>query len=522
MGKTQLVLHYAERHRSRYDTILWIDAHDRASILSSYQGCCTALSIRFEEKPSPARLQDAEPVQKLRQWLASRGKDQKWLVIFDNADNLSEIDFVIPSNESAGSVIVTSQDGKAGRHLKAKTTAVDKMNVEEAKTLLAACTNLKSFEDHLILSFLLEELSNRLDGIALAIDLAGARIRDDLENMPEMYGTDENEAAVGAVKQYLIDLAKQKRSVLSSSEYSGVSAYKKTIWTVWETVLDSLERSKQSDAGCKAFPLHLLKLAALLGPRVVHREVFRSASQSLHEVCAEMKADVELPEWFKCLLELSDDSTWDTFAYRASMSRLLRFHLVRSTAEEVFNFTKSFDIGDPIKASWPGFAMHGLVRWRTVTETTQREYELCRAILVAAACRTNSEYHGGVDFRVVLKGYLPRSDHVWDLQHLTHRGTADLFLTFGTTYLSVLDFDLAGHFLLHAHLTRRRVLGAHDPATLEIGAELHMLKGLAGVKEAGDYTDLCKSAAYYGSRLSPVKVSRECQTKSIARFSAMT
>jgi hypothetical protein len=75
-----------------------------------------------------------------------------------------------------------------------------------------------------------------------------------------------------------------------------------------------LELSERSDAEASAFPMHLLRLADLLGPEIVHREL---SSQSLDKVCLELT--VNLPLWFRCLLKLSETGIWDDFAYRQSM-----------------------------------------------------------------------------------------------------------------------------------------------------------------------------------------------------------
>lgn len=472
-GKTQLVLHYVETYKGRYDTILWVDAYDEASVLSSYQRCCNALSISLEHKSNPARLQDAAAVQELHQWLAERGKDQKWLVIFDKADNLADLSLVIPSNKSAGSVIVTSQDANVARLLpRAKTLTVDKMRVEEGKALLVECMDLKAAETHEKLPHLLEELTNLLDGIALVIDLAGARIRNDMSGRHDLGIVDAHDAAVSAIERYFIEFDKHKRSILSDREYNDVSPYKKTIWTVWETVLSSLEQSKQRHADTKAFPLQLLKLASFLTPNITHREVFRSASQSLHRVCA---GSAQCPQWFRRLLHLSDDGTWDSFAYDQSVKILTRFHLVRLVDDYTLNNDWIMCLDYRHLVLWPGFEMHGLVRWRAREEATQMGYELCRTVLVEASCRTTNEYDDGIDFRLVMRGYLPQKDHVWQLQGLTCPAFADLCATFGTTLLRVKDFCMAEHLLLWAYLVRHELSTRFSFTKSQIAVDLCVL-----------------------------------------------
>jgi hypothetical protein len=276
-------------------------ANSDMQVRSSFARCCNALSIQFEREQSPGPVYDASPAQKLREWLALRAEDQKWLVTLDNADTFDHLSRIVPWNKSADSVIVTSQDGKAAKPFPgARTLVIDEMEIEEAKTLLAQCMNISLPETHFEAMSLLEEVAHRLDGIALAVELAGACIRNDLKIRDHGQNADASERVVAGLNRYIADLEHHKKSMLSDSAYNNTSSYEKTIWNVWETVSSSFERCEKSDAEASAFPMHLLRLAALLGPDIIHRELFGSASQSLEEVC--LGLSVDLPRWFKCLL----------------------------------------------------------------------------------------------------------------------------------------------------------------------------------------------------------------------------
>jgi hypothetical protein len=133
-GKTQLVLRYIEQHKNRYDTILWLDVRDGITTMSSSKRCCGALSIAFDPRPTHDLLRDEPAVQKLLKWLSVREQGQKWLVVLDNADELDQLPQIVPQNAHAGSVIITSQDGKAAELLqRAKSTKVDKMGMNKGK-----------------------------------------------------------------------------------------------------------------------------------------------------------------------------------------------------------------------------------------------------------------------------------------------------------------------------------------------------------------------------------------------------
>jgi hypothetical protein len=399
---------------------------------------------KLERTQTSDAFHDDPVVQKLHHWLASRGEDQKWLVVFDNADTLDHLSLIIPQNKSAGSVIVTSQVAEAAKLFPgARTLVVDKMEIQEAKALLAQRVDTDLLDAEWKVTTLLEEVASRLDGIPLAVNLAGARIRDDMDRY-----SDSGESAAAAVERYIADLEEHKRSVLSDSAHTLSSSYKKTIWSVWGTVLSSLNRSETSDADVDAFPLHLLRLAVLLGPDVLHRELFRSASQSLQDICSQLTTGP--PQWFRCLLRLSGTGQWDTYAYRQSLQRLRDFQLVRDTTEEVSNLVERQDIHDPSMVSWPGFTMHGLLRWRAEAEATQEEYKLCQAILVVASYRTNNAHEHGIDFRFAMRGYLPQDESLWR-RHFTKKGFADLCSTVGMTLLSLEEYGRAEDLLERAY-----------------------------------------------------------------------
>lgn len=162
----------------------------------------------------------------------------------------------------------------------AKCTNVDKMKLDECKALLAGSMEIDLLNTSSDIQIQLGMLAIRLDGIPLALDLAGARIRDDIDNIPQVDDSDAEGDVVDAIGQYLVDLEEHAKSLLSDPDHIAAKTYKKTIWSVWETVLSSLKHSDQRDPGSVGCTMHLLKLAVVLGPPIVHHEIFRAASQS--------------------------------------------------------------------------------------------------------------------------------------------------------------------------------------------------------------------------------------------------
>ena len=107
-GKTQLVLRYIEEHEEEYNSVLWIDVRSKGTTRSSYERCCRELGLPVEAALSGGLLQDEPSVQVTLSWLRGRGEDKRWLVVLDNADDLSwDVSAIVPKGK-AGTVIVTS------------------------------------------------------------------------------------------------------------------------------------------------------------------------------------------------------------------------------------------------------------------------------------------------------------------------------------------------------------------------------------------------------------------------------
>ena len=220
-GKTQLVLRYIEEHERDYDTVLWIDVRSEETARSSYERCCRALGLPVEAALSDGALQDVPHVQAVLSWLRNRDEDKRWLAVVDNADDLSwDVGGIVPKGK-AGTVIVTSQDAQAARLLggRISTVKVDAMEAEEAVRLV-----LNYFDGSVCREdgcrVLVEEITECLDRLALAIDLAGARIQVDVENGDDL---------ATALRQYLTDYRRYQGKLLRDEEFARVSAYKKTV-----------------------------------------------------------------------------------------------------------------------------------------------------------------------------------------------------------------------------------------------------------------------------------------------------
>ena len=89
MGKTQLALAYAQRHKDEYSAVFWVNSKDADTLKQGYAAAARRI---YCDHPSLVHLKAVaegsdldEAAEAVRRWLSSAGND-RWLVIYDNYD----------------------------------------------------------------------------------------------------------------------------------------------------------------------------------------------------------------------------------------------------------------------------------------------------------------------------------------------------------------------------------------------------------------------------------------------------
>lgn len=90
VGKTQLAIAYAKRHRAEYSAFFWLNAKDEDSLRQSF----TKVARRvLREHPSASRLDSVdmdgnldEVVTAMKGWL-DLAHNTQWLIVYNNYDN---------------------------------------------------------------------------------------------------------------------------------------------------------------------------------------------------------------------------------------------------------------------------------------------------------------------------------------------------------------------------------------------------------------------------------------------------
>ena len=451
-GKTQLVRRYIEHHEGEYCAVLWIDVRDQETARASYVRCAAELGLPCQPSARDAPVQQEPSVQAVLARLRSEDGEKGWLAVVDNADDLSwNVSALVPKGR-AGTVIVTSQDGNASRIFGGHVAAVnvDAMEPAEAVKLMsdsideAGCLRDDGLQ-------LLHRITEELDRLALAIDLAAAQIRADLLGS----GSDIYEEAdmVDALNRYISDYQRNRERLLRDDEFAYTATYKKTVRTVWDTSLASIRRVEERQPG--VYPIDLLNFMTYFNRANVQNELFRLATLGLETGCRRTRAVV--PPWLQSLLARDENDNWDDHTYRKTVEVLVRYRLVR-----------------PVSGTWRGLTMHGLVQWRATQELDSQEYWPAYLTFLVAICCWVTSHTDNIIFRRHLTVHLPSSGSLLSqrLRLLSEHSLAQVCLEFSIVWAEEFRNSEATQLLEGVVEILKTCIGEKDPMTLRVMAAL--------------------------------------------------
>ncbi len=231
VGKTQLAVEYAYRHRVDYDVIWWVRAEEVDTLAPDFTALATKLDL--PEKDERALPVITEAVQR---WLA---QTDRWLLVFDNARDPKVLRDFLPQSQS-GHIIITSSNvnwGSMAKKLEVKVLSRD----ESMKFLL----NRTKQQD----TAAAQALASELGDLPLALEQAGAYI----------------EATGRPLADYLHLFRQHQREMLQRGQPS--TDYPATVATTWELSFQQM------------LPLaaELMNLCAFLAPEAIPQWLLRDA-----------------------------------------------------------------------------------------------------------------------------------------------------------------------------------------------------------------------------------------------------
>lgn len=243
IGKTQLALEYAYRYHQDYTAVLWARAESKEALISSYISLAALLQLPERE----AKEQDII-VLAVKNWLQVH---RNWLLILDNADELSLLpDFLSSSQE--GHVLLTTRAAATGR-LARRMEIETLLPQQGALFLLRRAALIEPFAE---LSQASEEerelamhISQQFGGLPLALDQAGAYLEEtgtDLTSYWQIY------------QQHRADLLRERRGQ--------VADHPAPVATTWSISFQKVEERNPNAA-------ELLRLCVCLSPDAIPEEI---------------------------------------------------------------------------------------------------------------------------------------------------------------------------------------------------------------------------------------------------------
>ena len=131
IGKTQLAITYAKRHRHSYSSIFWLNANTEATLNNSLR----AVANRILPPETVSKLDNDQVWVHVSNWL-SKLDNTRWLLIFDNHDDPDQYEITkYRPSVAHGSIIITTRqpDRVNGEKIKVQSMAEE----EESLRILA-------------------------------------------------------------------------------------------------------------------------------------------------------------------------------------------------------------------------------------------------------------------------------------------------------------------------------------------------------------------------------------------------
>jgi hypothetical protein len=274
IGKTQLATEYAYRYREDYEMVLWAEADSQEILISSLTSIAQLCNIPFRDPEDP---NDKRPdaVTAVKGWLAA---NTGWLLIFDNANDLTMAQNFLPTHGS-GHILFTTQAQATGAV--AQNFGLEALEPEQGALLLLRRAKFiqedapaeDARDDHYAQAI---EISREMSGLPLALDQAGAFI----------------EETSSTLTQYL-HLYREEGARLRAERGDYSVEHPESVAVTFSLSFENVEAVNPAAAD-------LLRICAFLDPNAIPEEILIEGASALGETLgAAAAAPIELAQAIK-------------------------------------------------------------------------------------------------------------------------------------------------------------------------------------------------------------------------------
>jgi len=244
VGKTQMTLEYCFRYKRDYDYIFWMSAADETRLLSSFAQVATLTEcVQSTSEQNPQEI-----ARIVLRWLHSR---TKWLMVFDNLDDISVINGYLPPVDGSGHVLITTRN-KHCDGIPAEGIEVIPLNSTESVSFLLMRSGLQDDPRQQVKEEA-TKIVHELGHLPLAVEQAAAYIR-----------TSQN------IFEYLPTYHQSRKDLLSEKPRTN-HPYTESIGTTWTMSLHRLSPNA----------IKLIQILAFLNPDEILIEFLKAGKTGL-------------------------------------------------------------------------------------------------------------------------------------------------------------------------------------------------------------------------------------------------